>query len=488
MLKLASCQEMIHFVVGGNASGITGTGTTSQAVPRRGAPSIGIYYVTNRHIKVRSYYDLAMMSTASSLRKRKRGPSDANESGLLSLELSSVPVTQVGPALASFPSLTPPGYTAFNSFVREQDEGKEFVNRLSTIAGETDTVEFSGSSNEGSDGIGSRYFVALHRPGSSKLILHPTPLYLMSRQVKALKNFKPTEPGISERFQARNVLGEAFGTKKAKAAIRAHERNKVDVGVMEAVADVLQDRIEEGTENLPTQEKMEDVVNAARLIPAYNADAQRPDDIYPLHGIIPEQEWAALDGLLHKLRNETDDRARVRLLPNARSDWLRQHLMLAYSVPKPKSKLVKMLIYASVMFTFHGVLRKSVPDRTVILERLAPAPDAVVDGLLSRFTQTPRGSAKAQMTTENETSLLTHLFSLCLKVDDYATDTAMIAADLKMSPARVNGLFRSLGCTHGKLSQQDMKRLGLPDSAANEKRAVLKTPLTFPKPRLRRRA
>jgi len=284
------------------------------------------------------------------------------------------------------------------------------------------------------------------------------------------------------------VLGEAFGTKKAKAAIRAQERNKVDVSVMEAVADVIQDRIEEGTENLPTQEKLKDVVNAARLIPAYDADAQKPEDVYPLHNIIPEQEWAALDNLLHKLKNEPDDRARVRLLPNARSDWLRQHLMLAYSTPKTKSKLIKMLIYASVMFTFRGVIGGSVPDRTVILERLTSVPEAVVDGLLSRFTETPRGSAKAQMTTENETRLLTHLFSLCLKVDDYATDTALIAADLKMSTTRVNALFRSLGCTIGKLSQQDLKRLGLPDSAATEKRAVLKTPLTFPKPRLRRHA
>ena len=45
-----------------------------------------------------------------------------------------------------------------------------------------------------------------------------------------------------------------------------------------------------------------------------------------------------------------------------------------------------------------------------------------------------------------------------------------------------------LGCTVGKLSPQELQRLGLPDSAANDKRAVLKTPLTFPKPRLRRRA
>ena len=98
-----------------------------------------------------------------------------------------------------------------------------------------------------------RYFLALHRPGSSKLILQPTPLYPISRHIKTLKDFKPTEPGTSEHFEARSMLGKAFGTKKAKAAIQAHERNKVDVSAMEDVAGVLQDRIDEGTENLPTQ-------------------------------------------------------------------------------------------------------------------------------------------------------------------------------------------------------------------------------------------
>ena len=104
------------------------------------------------------------------------------------------------------------------------------------------------------------------------------------------------------------------------------------------------------------------------------------------------------------------------------------------------------------MFTFRGVVGEKVPDRTVILERLAPAPDAVVDGLLSRFTETPRGSTqcvkrpvshyvglhgpRAQMTTETETRFLTHLFALCLKADDYATDTELIAADLRMSSTR----------------------------------------------------
>jgi DNA-directed RNA polymerase I subunit RPA49 len=99
---------------------------------------------------------------------------------------------------------------------------------------------------------------------------------------------------------------------------------------------------------------MEESANAARLIPAYDADAQRPEDIYPLHNIIPELEWAALDSVLPKLKNAADDRARARLLPNARSDWLRQHLMLAYSSSKPKSKIVFVPIFSSyTIFSLH---------------------------------------------------------------------------------------------------------------------------------------
>ena len=184
-------------------------------------------------------------------------------------------------------------------------------------------------------------------------------MYLISRQIKALKNFESTKPDSLEYSQARSTLGKVFGTKKAKAAIRAQERNKVDVSAMEDVAGVLQDRIDEATENLPTQgaplcfscekclahvkglsEKMEDSANAARLIPAYNTDAERPEDIYPLHNVVPEPEWAALDNVLSKLKKAADDRSRERLLPNARSGWLQQHLMLAYSSPKPKSKIV----------------------------------------------------------------------------------------------------------------------------------------------------
>lgn len=59
-------------------------------------------------------------------------------------------------------------------------------------------------------------------------------------------------PSTNQYQQARTTLGETFGTKKAKAAIRAQERNKVDVSAMEGVMDYVIQGIEKGAEGLMT--------------------------------------------------------------------------------------------------------------------------------------------------------------------------------------------------------------------------------------------
>ena len=41
-----------------------------------------------------------------------------------------------------------------------------------------------------------------------------------------------------------------------------------------------------------------------------------------------------------------------------------------------------------------------------------------------------------QCTTQTKTTVLTYMFALCLRVDDYATDSALIASDLAMPVAK----------------------------------------------------
>jgi DNA-directed RNA polymerase I subunit RPA49 len=97
------------------------------------------------------------------------------------------------------------------------------------------------------------------------------------------------------------------------------------------------------------------------------------------------------------------------------------------------------------------------------------------------------------------------MFALCLRVDEWATDTTILAGDLSMPVAKVNQLFKSLGvfvaphfseatshrphlgCKIEKLTKKELDRRRLPESEANTKRAHLTVPLEFPKARVKRR-
>ncbi|KAI0031466.1 Rpa49 subunit specific to nuclear RNA polymerase I [Vararia minispora EC-137] len=430
------------------------------------------------------------MSSPTISKKRKRDDPDAGSSKRLIVESSSLSKSQVGPAIGNFPCLKPPRSTAFDVYVRNGDEERPFVEQQTTLAGEAEKVEFEGSTNDMDSNTGSHYFVALYRPSAGKITLQPAPLYSVTRQVKALKAFRSKAPSAEDRIAARNALGETFGTRKAKAAIRAYERNKVDVGAMENVAGTLQDSIDVGTENLPSKDKAQEVADSARLIPAYDANAMTPEDAYPLHNIIPEPELNALDSLASSLKSAENVTARLKCLPFAQSEWIKHHLLQAF---RPGSKLrnqtLKVIAYIAAMFNFRRAASgpRGAPERAELLKKMERTPEIVVDGLLSRFTETPRGSSTAKMTGATETLLFTHMFALCLKLDSFATDTALIAKDLRMSVTKVNTLFKSLGCTVSELPALELKRLGLSETASS-KRAVLKAPLKFPKPRAKRRA
>ncbi|RDX40440.1 RNA polymerase I associated factor, A49-like protein [Polyporus arcularius HHB13444] len=413
-------------------------------------------------------------------KKRKRGDEDA---GKITLQLSTQPASQVGPVLASFPSLEPPKSTAFQCYAQKgRDKNAPFETQPTIVAGEAETVDFFSVDGPLSS-TGCSYMVGVHDKRTNTTTLRPVPLHVLARQVKALKNLKPIEVSTEERMALRNNLGEAFGTKKAKAAIRARERNKVDIDAMKAVAGHLQDTIMQNTDTLPTTEEAKATADSSRLIPPYNADAQRPQDVYALHDIIPEAEYNALSiGAIKAAKTQPE---RLKLLPFDRSDWVKLQLRLIFAAPKPDKTELKTVFYISAMMAFLKNAR-NVGDKDALQQRLSRVPSIVLDGLISRFTEKERDTNKPKVTPQMETLLLTHMFALCLRVDAYAADIETIAHDLSMPPAKVNGLFKSLGCTVKNLSYAELKERGLPDTAGATKRAVLKVPLEFPKIRVKR--
>ncbi|KAI6142407.1 RNA polymerase I associated factor, A49-like protein [Pisolithus tinctorius] len=431
--------------------------------------------------------------------------SEARDDAKASLVLSTQPKSQLGPVLANFPSVKPSKSTTFSCYQTTDDkkavgnsDDAEFVDLPTLLAGETDSVAFH-SANQAT---GCRYLVGVHDKKTGKTTIRPAPLHILTRDVKALKGQEPIAVSVLQRLEARAALGESFGTKKAKLAIKAQERNKVDVSAMETVVDHLQESIQKSTQALPSKgslfrslyiastylrgssEEAQATADSTRLVPPYNAEATVPSEVYPLHNIIPETEWKTLSEAPFLVVGQNQ---RIPLLPFQRSKWINQHLHSICDSSSPSKTNIKILQYIAYMMLFRQLAIQSNLGKVSLQDKLTSMPSVVADGLLSRFTESARTSSKSQFTSQKETLLLTHMFALCLRVDEYATNIEIIAKDLSQSTQSINTLFKSMGCQIAKPTVADLKRLGLPDSAAETKRALLKVPLEFPKPRGKRR-
>lgn len=187
--------------------------------------------------------------------------------------------------LANFPSIKPTQSTSFKCYRAQKNKTKNeevpFAEIPMLIAGETEVVDFFSSEEAQRSSVGSRcvhtnlpslyssflisiyplpfrrlscrYLVGVHNKRTGTTTLRPAPLHILTHQVKALKGLQPAAVSTLQRLEARAALGETFGTKKAKQAIRAQERNKVDVSAMEGVADHLQESILKNTSSLPSK-------------------------------------------------------------------------------------------------------------------------------------------------------------------------------------------------------------------------------------------
>ena len=187
------------------------------------------------------------------------------------------------------------------------------------------------------------------------MTIRQAPLRVFTGRVKALKSLPSlVSTSAEEKLQQRNALGETFGTKKAQKAIRAAERNKVDVSAMEGVTEHIQESIAVNTKSLPTNgrclfshcffrltheypsEEAEIIADSNRHIPPHDLNAQSPEDLYKLFDIIPEAEFNALS--VNEIIAAKTLENRIGLLPHKRSEWIRQRMASIFSSAKPNKR------------------------------------------------------------------------------------------------------------------------------------------------------
>jgi DNA-directed RNA polymerase I subunit RPA49 len=119
------------------------------------------------------------------------------------------------------------------------------------LVGETDRIQLGGRTVEDADQYECHYALVAYDPETQIAEIQGAPSVRASRMVKATVSSSTASPASKvirrKNLDARNVLGEAFGSKKRQQQIRSYERNQVEMDTMGdvvgLVSSVIDDRV-----------------------------------------------------------------------------------------------------------------------------------------------------------------------------------------------------------------------------------------------------
>ncbi|KAG0141045.1 hypothetical protein CROQUDRAFT_52307 [Cronartium quercuum f. sp. fusiforme G11] len=431
------------------------------------------------------------------------GPGRAKTSELIvKLSDEKAKANYVGPALVKFPDVTPPPTTPFVLYGRKADEKAKQI-----LAGETDQMEFESSRDVGHESA-CTYLMGIHSSAANTLTLFPTTFHEMRSTVKQLKDaLKDREREEAEDSQqqyknSRTALGTTFGTKKVRRAIQAAARNTIDPESMLHVQSHLTEAITNSSMALPSAAQQTADADAVRPIPPFNRNATSPKEIYKTSDVVSSVELNSIP--LANITGCQSGQQAIRLLPNPRSLYINQRIESCWSrypdghLNKKEEKRLRILIYISYLLKLPSN-RKWTRDhlKRIYTWRQPDAqdcPDAIIDGILQRFTEKAAGSDQRIMTTFTTRKLLCYIAVLCLMHDGFACPTVDLAEDLQEDTKVVHEIFRTLGCTIEKLPANEIavkleqaKKYGTDVKKVEKERvARLVVPLVFPEPRRKR--
>lgn len=407
--------------------------------------------------------------------KRKR---EAKTTELRVVSYVDEPAVTVG---SFFNGLSVPSSTKFDLYKNKKNG--EYL-----LHGENETLDYNGQT--GDDDYD--YAVALYDPVNKSVELFKSPLVeskVTARENRVHKGPRVKQAGIRFSDQ-RKLLGESFGTKKAKSALSNLERNRIDAEKLQDLELDIIDNVKENTIALPSTAEMNRAVTHDRPTPVANEDATNVEDIYPLENIIPNKEFSFIR--VGPLLEEEDEAQRLEILPYSKSSYISKHI--GTLVANKNTTKLQLLYYASLLFGVYE--NRRVKDKASLMTRLQNKPsEALVDGILEKFTiarASQFGKSKDRsfiIDPHHEDKLLCYLLAIIMHIDNFMIELPPLANELNMKPTRLVGLCKALGANVKSATVSQAEAFGIPRTAASTyKIATLKVPFKLPQMTKRGRA
>lgn len=298
---------------------------------------------------------------------------------------------------------------------------------------------------------------------------------------------------------AKALLGETFGTRKAKQALNSLTKNQINIEQLESnAASFINRNLDKSIDRMATAAEAEG--NAASLsgqimhdsmgiLPPFNSTTTKVEQIYQVRSIIPDSVWSSLsvsdfsstsgesweslqgryqmcDYVLDRIRNMLDDSSN-------------------YSEDRLKS-----LLYLHLLFKLRET-KEGLLNNEANLEKAFPeATPAILSHLLETFTEslTVGGKARRKLSSLSKDRLVSHLCIMTLLVDEpktFRVNLTLLSTILKIPVTKMTDYFKATGCSIEKAGKGEEANYTAPGTTRSlqVKFALLKAPITFPKPK-----
>ncbi|KAL6079069.1 DNA-directed RNA polymerase I subunit rpa49 [Balamuthia mandrillaris] len=396
-------------------------------------------------------------------------------------------------AKASFPNGPPPLSSLNNSaaglhFTAWQEDKRARAKRI--LVAESEKMLYT---NQEQGRSLNKYFVGVyHKPTGTVKLVDASQIYSMQQRIKG---FKPKLPGSSssearDNREQRRQLVEQFGSRKNRTQVHSAQANAISVDSIskkDSIADIIKQRAFNN-----------DHASGSALrsdLPPYNETTEEPSEIYPLDNMVPPSILADLDAQDFLEASSNSDKLLAFRQSTDYSEFVLRRLSALKEVANKgkrdamtTAQLLK-LVHHFMTFRRFAVGQRRAFSFVDAATSCPYIPEALVRFLLSQFMECikARKVDRYKFPKASADKLINYILILCLHVDDYETDSNLIASDLKLPPDRCALHFMSLGCKKLGPASKRKRKEGEGDEVGRSAGAVrLVAPLTFMEQRKRR--
>jgi DNA-directed RNA polymerase I subunit RPA49 len=281
----------------------------------------------------------------------------------------------------------------------------------------------------------------------------------------------------------RTVLGQEFGTKKARKAIQSlvenaisPDKSKRNLGKdgttkIDAAHAAILANMAEATASMPTRESLQEATDAAKPRPKANLDTTDITKVYTIEELAGEGTMELIPVLQWQKSIKK------------RADVLSTSIFVGRRIPKHSTSVekLKMLRYLQLLIDFYRILRpgkgsRFLPDRDDLKTLLGDIPEFVLDGVKKKFAN------GKEISKFGKDLLVTHICALALVIENFELDTWDLKEDLRMELSELTQFFNEVGAKKAAYPELARTQMKLDKATASQRRYMkLKFPLEFPK-------